>query len=82
MFRRRDAVATAIPRRAPVGNRVMSEQKDAIPTLYQWADGMPALEKLTEHFHESRSEDAPKPKWGWGVPGGPYAVSARAFALL
>jgi hemoglobin len=35
----------------------MSEQGDAIPTLYEWVGGMSALEKLTEHFYERVHRD-------------------------
>jgi hemoglobin len=90
--------------------------RDGVPTLFEWAGGMPVLERLTDAFyarvrsHELRTADdiglpsdpefrsalvaylewgsrvavinsqdgaavdpsAPMPKWGWGVPGGPY----------
>ena len=41
----------------PVGNPAMSEPTNAIPTMYQWAGGTPALEKLTEHFYERVHRD-------------------------
>ena len=58
----------------------------SIPTLYEWAGGMAALERLTNHFYEQGSRlavinsktaeavesSAPMPRWGWGEVGGPY----------
>lgn len=57
------------------------------PTLFEWAGGMPAIERpafvaylewgsrlavINSQPGAQVDPRAAMPKWGWGVPGGPY----------
>ena len=46
--------------------------EQGVPTLFEWAGGAAAFERLTEVLYRRVAEDAiPAPVFGWGVPGKP-----------